>query len=241
MRRLIVVAALLGLTLGVARVTPAAVDFSGQSIAPPLTGSYSFDTNNLYVTGTVQDAAITLDEDYFAIAIDANNDDLWTEGLDAILVYDFYNNDGPSWRVVDQLEYAGGPWDCPWSSSDKRKPGDSDWPEGLQIQYTTSGNDLIYSATIPFSAMGVAWGDTIGMLVQTRDKNMDLYGPGTAANKSNGKVINYWPDSTCFNKLYDPSQFADVSFVPEPASVIVWGLLGAVVAFAGAWVVRRRS
>jgi len=36
------------------------------------------------------------------------------------------------------------------------------------------------------------------------------------------------------------STSTEPAFIPEPASVIVWGLLGAV-AFAGAWVVRRRS
>jgi len=130
-------------------------------------------------------------------------------------VYDTYNNDGPSWRVVaSPLDYDPSSsdyvWDCPWSDP-KIKPADAGWPAGMSISLSVNGNDIDYSATIPFSAMGVSSGETIGVLVQTRDKNVALYG-------GNGRQLNFWPNSSCFNALYDPGQFQDI-VVPEPMTI----------------------
>lgn len=221
MRKVIVTFCLMvGLVLTGSGVVQATIIFSGQpGENPPFTGSISFDSSNMYVSATVKDAAIALDEDYFAIGLDTDNDGLWDVDIDAIFVYDYYNNDGASWRAVESLEYAGGVWDCPWSDP-KLYPGQSGWATGLDFSSTTSGNDLLYSATIPFSMIGVGPGDTIGLLVQTRDKNVSSYG-------GNGRVINYWPDSTCFNKLYDPAQYQDVTLqpIPEPTTMMLLGSL----------------
>ena len=195
------------------------INFAGQPTQnPPFTGSISFDATDMYVEATVENAAIALDEDYLAIGLDTDNDGLWDVGIDAIFVYDYYNSDGASWRAVESLEYSDGVWDCPWSDP-KLYPGDPGWDSNLDFSTSTSGNDLIYSATIPFSMMGVGLGDTIGVLVQTRDKNVAMYG-------GNGRVINYWPDSDCFNKLYDPGQYEDVTIpaaVPEPTTTLLLG------------------
>jgi len=225
-RSMVAVVSLVALLVALvfARAAPAGITFSGQPAKnPPLTGTISWDASNVYVSGTVQQAAIATDEDYFAIALDVDNNDRWTASRDAILVYDFFNNDGASWRVVKSpLDYDPASsdyvWDCPWSDP-KVKPGDATWPTGMQMTYGTSGNDLLYSATIPLTAMGVSPGDTIGILVQTRDKNVALYG-------GNGRVINFWPNSTCFNALYDPAQFQDIR-VPEPATLVLLALGGA--------------
>jgi len=222
----------LGLLMGVAMLaigSSAQGDFifSGQSDEnPPFTGSISFDGSNMYVQVTVTDAAIACDEDYLAIGLDNDNDNDWTPNTDSLFVYDYYNNDGASWRIKETDEYTGSMyvWDCPWSDT-KIKQGDPGWTTGLSFTSSISGDDLVYNATIPLEAMDVAVGDTIGILVQARDKNVDLYG-------GNGRVINYWPDSNCFNKLYDPAQYEDVTVTPEPASMLLFGsaMVGSVVA-----------
>lgn len=232
--------AALGLILAVT-ATAGAITFTGtQAGKPPLSGTISFDASNMYVSATVGQAALAWDEDYLAIALDCNNDDLWTEGLDVILAYRAYNNEGATWRVVDTLEYSGGVWDCPWSSSDKRLPGDADWPTGLTMTVAASGQDYVYNATIPFSAMEVSAGDTIGILVQGFDKNVSIYG-------GNGRAINFWPNSTCFNALYDPAQFYDVQLsasvpvsdpIPEPMTMA--GLVLGVGSLVG-YIRRRRG
>jgi len=212
MKRLLTICAVVTTMLAVSGSVNATTPFSGQSTEnPPFTGSISFDTSNMYVQATVEDAAIGFDEDYFAIGLDTDNDGLWDASTDAIFVYDYFNNDGASWRIKEALEYSGGVWDCPWSAK-KVKPGDPGWTAGLAFSTSTSGNDLIYSATIPFAAMGIAAGDTIGLLVQIRDKNSTSYG-------GNGRAINYWPDSTCFNKLYDPAQYQDIT-IPGPVTEV---------------------
>jgi len=197
----------------------------------------------MYVTATVTFAGIALDEDYLAIALDVDNNDRWTASADAILVYDYYNNDGPSWRVVQSpLDYDPAStdyvWDCPWSDP-KVKPADAAWPTGMDITAAVSGDDLLYAATIPLAAMGVGMGDTIGVLVQTRDKNVALYG-------GNGRALNFWPDSTCFNALYDPAQFYDIVVstsepvqepIPEPVTLA--GLVLGVGSLVG-YIRRRR-
>ena len=229
MKKVITMCAVVTMILAVSDVIYAdAISFSGQPARnPPLAGTISFDASNMYVSATVQNAGLALDEDYLAIALDVDNNDRWTADQDAILVYDTYNNDGPSWRVVaSPLGYDPATsdyvWDCPWSDP-KIKPADGSWPAGMSISLTVNGNDIDYSATIPFSAMGVNVGDTVGVLVQTRDKNVALYG-------GNGRQINFWPNSTCFNALYDPAQFEDL-IVPEPAtmSLLAIGGLGALI------------
>ncbi len=215
--------------VGVLLVTsPAsAVSFTGTQVGkPPLSGTITFDSGHMYVSARVGDAAAAWDEDYLAIALDWNNDGLWTEGLDAILVYRENYPPGASYRVVDSLNYAGGTWDCPWSSSDRRQPGDTDWISGMDMSVEKNGTDYVYSATIPLLAGSVSPGDTIGLLVQGFDKNVALYG-------GNGRSISFWPGSTAFNALYDPTQFADVSVsgtgaVPEPLTLLALtsGLFG---------------
>jgi hypothetical protein len=228
MKRLITIC-LVAIVLGIGNAAEADMLFSGQPAEnPPFMGSISFDSSNMYVSATVQDAAIAIDEDYFAIGLDTDNDGLWDVDIDAIFVYDYYNNDGASWRAVESLEYEGGVWDCPWSDP-KLYPGDPGWDPGLDFSTSTSGDDLTYSATIPFSMMGVGIGDDIGLLVQTRDKNASLYG-------GNGRVINYWPDSTCFNKLYDPAQYRDIT-IPAPGAILLGGIGVSLVG----WLRRRRT
>ena len=209
------------------------VDFAGTQANAPFAGSLWSDMQNVYLTVTTSgDQALALDEDYLAIAVDANNDNLWTEGQDGILVYDYYNNDGASWWVVASLEYAGGVWDCPWSDP-KVKPGDAAWPVGMSITPSiVSGDEFSYSAAIPLSAIGVSPGSTIGLLVQMRDKNVAKYG-------GNGRVLNWWPNSTCFNALYDPAQFYEYQTVPEPGSLLA--LSSGIIGLAGLALRRRRN
>jgi hypothetical protein len=199
-----------------------AVSFTGtQAGKPPLSGTIDFDSENMYVTARIGKAAKAWDEDYLAIAMDWDNDGLWTEGLDAILVYRENYPPGASYRVVDTLNYGGGVWDCPWSSSDRRLPGETDWPAEMVMNVQADGDDYLYTATIPLAVGGVSQGQTIGLLVQGFDKNVSLYG-------GNGRSINFWPGSTAFNALYDPTQFADVTVsgspaVPEPVTVLALG------------------
>ena len=195
-----------------------AVNFTGTQANAPFAGSLTSDPQNVYLSvNTSGDQALALDEDYLAVAVDANNDNLWTQGQDGLLVYEYYDNDGASWRVVSSLEYAGGVWDCPWSDP-KIKPTDAGWPAGMSIAPTiVSGDELSYTISIPLSAIGVTPGSTIGLLVQMRDKNVAKYG-------GNGLQLNWWPNSTCFNKLYDPAQFYEYqTTVPEPSNLLVLG------------------
>jgi hypothetical protein len=217
--RFAVVAVVLAVVLFTGSVA-SAISFTGtQAGKAPLSGTISFDADHMYVNARMDGAAVGSNQDYLAIAVDWNNDGLWTEGLDSILVYSFYNSQGATHRVVDTLSYAGGVWDCPWSTSDKRSPGDADWVDGMDISVTTDGDAYVYDAVLPLAPMGVAMGDTIGVLVQGRDQNSAVYG-------GNGLSINYWPGSTAFNALYDPTQFADVQIstgqapIPEPLTVL---------------------
>ncbi len=223
----------------------ATISFTGQpGKQPPVSGTIDWDGNNVYVTARVEDAATAVDEDYLAVSLDVDNNDRWTAGAtpDGMLVYDAFNNDGASWRPVAELNYDQTSsdvwtyaWDCPWSDP-KVRPGDAAWPTGMSISMTPDGGDLLYEAVIPLAGVGINPGDTIGVLIQTRDKNVSLYG-------GNGRVINYWPDSDAFNKLYDPAQYEDVTLDAAPAALIPepLTLLGVLAGAAGlARYLRRR-
>ncbi len=196
-----------------------AATVTGQpGLNPEFSGSYSIESGILNVETTVINAAKgsnPYDQDYFALGLDTDADGLWDVNSDGLLVYDYYGGKGATWRPVESLEYSGGVWDCPWSDT-YYQPGEAGWLTGASMQSYSSGDDLIYEASVPLASLGLAEGDVFGMQIQVRDKNTNLY-------SGNGIVINYWAPSNAFNKLYDASQY---NLVPEPMTMCLLGLGG---------------